>query len=157
MGNICRSPAAEGIMKYKLHEQGLDKFFYIDSAGTHGYHEGELPDSRMRAHAAKRGYNLTSLSRPLKKDDFYTFDYIIGMDDSNISHLSRKAPDEESRRKISRMTDYCQNITADCVPDPYYGGSPGFENVLNILEDACAGLLCEIMQTTKQANSGYSS
>ncbi|MDR0865717.1 MAG: low molecular weight phosphotyrosine protein phosphatase [Candidatus Symbiothrix sp.] len=141
MGNICRSPAAEGIMKHKLHEQGLDKFFHIDSAGMHGYHDGELPDSRMRAHAAKRGYNLTSLSRPVTEDDFYVFDYIIGMDDENIAFLRGKAPDEASRQKIHRMTDFCQNITTDHVPDPYYGGSQGFENVLDILEDACEGLL----------------
>ncbi|GHT32697.1 phosphotyrosine protein phosphatase [Bacteroidia bacterium] len=143
-GNICRSPAAEGIMKHKIHELGLDKFFYIDSAGTHGFHEGELPDSRMRMHASKRGYNLTSLSRPVKYDDFFDFDYIIGMDDENISFLRRKAPDEESRRKISRMTDYGQHIPADHVPDPYYGGNQGFENVLDILEDACEGLILQL-------------
>jgi protein-tyrosine phosphatase len=141
MGNICRSPAAEEIMKHKLHEQGLDKFFYIDSAGMYGYHEGELPDNRMRAHAIKRGYNLTSPSRPIKDDDFYDFDYIIGMDDDNITQLRRKAPDKLSRQKIHRMTDFCQNISANHVPDPYYGGSQGFENVLDILEDACEGLL----------------
>ncbi|GHV27077.1 phosphotyrosine protein phosphatase [Bacteroidia bacterium] len=141
MGNICRSPAAEGIMIHKLHERGLDKFFHIDSAGTHGYHEGELPDSRMRAHAAKRGYNLTSLSRPVKYDDFFDFDLIIGMDDNNISSLRHQAPDEASRQKIHRITDFCQNIVADHVPDPYYGGSHGFEHVLDILEDACEGLI----------------
>jgi protein-tyrosine phosphatase len=144
MGNICRSPAAEGILKYKIHERGLDECFHIDSAGMLGYHEGELPDNRMRAYAVKRGYNLTSLSRPVKVDDFYAFDSIIGMDDDNITWLRRKAPDEESRQKIHRMTDYCQKIVADHVPDPYYGGNQGFENVLDILEDACEGLLAAL-------------
>lgn len=147
MGNICRSPAAEGIFKQVVKNRNLEKFVYIDSAGTHGYHEGELPDSRMRSHAFNRGYNLNSLSRPVKTDDFYEFDYIIGMDDHNISLLERKAPDLESRKKISRMTDYCQNIVVDHVPDPYYGGAQGFENVLDILEDACEGLLTQLRIT----------
>jgi protein-tyrosine phosphatase len=94
----------------------------------------------MRAHAAKRGYNLTSLSRPVKQDDFFNFNLIIGMDDENISWLLRQAPDEASRQKIHCMTDFCQNVVADHVPDPYYGGSHGFENVLDIIEDACEGL-----------------
>lgn len=141
MGNICRSPAAEGIMKKKIEEKGLEKFFHIDSAGTYGYHEGELPDSRMRAHASKRGYNLTSRSRPVTYDDFHEFDMIIGMDDDNIRNLNRMAPDLESQQKISRMTDYCLLHQNDHVPDPYYGGANGFELVLDLLEDACDGLL----------------
>ena len=141
MGNICRSPAAEGIMKDKLREKGLDKSYYIDSAGIHGYHEGELPDSRMRQHASRRGYNLTSRSRPVKYDDFFEFDRIIGMDDSNIYDLNRKAPDEASRLKICRMTDFCRIFPDDHVPDPYYGGASGFEKVLDLLEDACDGII----------------
>ena len=141
MGNICRSPAAEGIMKEKLREKGLDKSYYIDSAGIHGYHEGELPDSRMRQHASRRGYNLTSRSRPVKYDDFFEFDRIIGMDDSNIYDLNRKAPDEASRLKICRMTDFCRIFPDDHVPDPYYGGASGFEKVLDLLEDACEGIM----------------
>ena len=141
MGNICRSPAAEGIMKQKVREQGLEHSFYIDSAGMHGWHEGELPDSRMRTHASRRGYALTSRSRPIKYDDFEKFDLIIGMDDSNIQDLNRMAPNRESRRKICRMTDFCRTHKADCVPDPYYGGASGFELVLDLLEDACDGLL----------------
>ncbi|MDL2322740.1 low molecular weight phosphotyrosine protein phosphatase [Bacteroidales bacterium OttesenSCG-928-A17] len=141
MGNICRSPAAEGIMKAKLKEKGLENLFRIDSAGIYGYHEGELPDSRMRAHAARRGYDLASRSRPVVYDDFFDFDLILGMDDSNISDLNRKAPDEESRKKIRRMTDFCRNFPDDHVPDPYYGGASGFEKVLDLLEDAIEGLI----------------
>ena len=141
MGNICRSPAAEGIMKKKVKEQSLEPFFYIDSAGMHGWHEGELPDDRMRQHASRRGYNLTSHSRPVKYDDFERFDLIIGMDDSNINDLKRMAPNRESQQKIRRMADFCRTHKADCVPDPYYGGASGFELVLDLLEDACDGLL----------------
>ena len=141
MGNICRSPAAEGIMKKMVQEQGLDHFFYIDSAGMHGWHEGELPDHRMRTHALRRGCALTSHSRPIKYDDFEQFDLIIGMDDNNIQDLKRMAPNLESQQKIRRMTNFCRTHKADCVPDPYYGGASGFELVLDLLEDACNGLL----------------
>ena len=141
MGNICRSPAAEGIMKKMVQEQGLEHSFYIDSAGMHGWHEGELPDNRMRTHASRRGYALTSHSRPIKYNDFEQFDLIIGMDDNNIQGLKRMAPDLEAQHKIRRMTDFCQTRKADCVPDPYYGGASGFELVLDLLEDACNGLL----------------
>jgi len=144
LGNICRSPAAEGIMKHKIEEHNLAHLFHIDSAGTHGYHQGELPDSRMRTHAAKRGYNLNSYSRPVKEEDFFEFDYIIGMDDDNIHNLRTKAPDEASRQKIHLMTEFCKQIDADHVPDPYYGGSQGFEHVLDILEDACQNLVLKI-------------
>ena len=144
MGNICRSPAAEGIMKHKVEEQGLAQFFFIDSAGIYGWHEGELPDHRMRTHASRRGYALTSRSRPIKYDDFEQFDFIIGMDDNNLQDLKQMAPNRESQRKIRRMTDFCQTKTADCVPDPYYGGASGFELVLDLLEDACDGLINEL-------------
>lgn len=141
MGNICRSPAAEEIMRIKLIKHGIGENFHIDSAGTHGYHKGELPDYRMREHASRRGYKLTSPSRPVKQEDFWDFDFIIAMDENNIQNLHRQSPDNESRKKISLMTDYCQNKVADHVPDPYYGGAQGFENVLDILEDACEGFI----------------
>lgn len=140
-GNICRSPAAEEIFRQKVIECGRDREFLIDSAGTHGYHEGELPDRRMRAHATRRGYQLTSRSRPIRTEDFWNFDYIIDMDDDNRYCLEQKAPDEASRKKVHRMTDYCRRYPVDHVPDPYYGGNQGFENVLDILEDACERLL----------------
>ncbi len=141
LGNICRSPAAESIMKTKLKEKGCAEDFEVDSAGILGYHEGELPDSRMRAHAARRGYKLDSRSRPVKYDDFFYYDLIIGMDDSNIMQLQQKAPDQASKEKIHRMTEYCRRHRDNHVPDPYYGGAEGFEHVIDLLEDACEGLI----------------
>lgn len=141
MGNICRSPMAEGIMQKYLEDAHLSDTIKIDSAGCYNYHEGELPDARMRQHASARGYHLTHLSRPVTIGDFDSFDLIIGMDDNNISDLNRIAPTPESQRKIKRMTDFCTNHTLDHVPDPYYGGATGFDLVIDLLEDACGGLL----------------
>ena len=134
LGNICRSSTAEGVMLHLIEEAGLEKEFVIDSAGILSYHQGELPDSRMRAHAARRGYQLVHRSRP------------VGMDDRNIDDLKDKAPSPEEWKKIHRMTEYCTRIPADHVPDPYYGGAEGFEYVLDVLEDACAGLLTSLTQ-----------
>lgn len=129
-------------MKSLLAEAGLESEFAVDSAGILSCHQGELPDSRMRAHAIRRGYALTHRSRPVRTEDFYEFDLIIGMDDRNIADLMERAPSPDEYRKIYRMTDYCTRFTdADHVPDPYYGGAEGFEYVLDLLEDACAGLL----------------
>ena len=142
LGNICRSSSAEGVMKQLIEQAGREDEFIIDSAGILSYHQGELPDSRMRAHAARRGYDLTHRSRPVCTDDFYDFDLIIGMDDRNIDDLKDRAPSVEAWKKIHRMTEYSTKFTqADHVPDPYYGGAEGFEYVLDVLEDACAGLL----------------
>ncbi len=141
LGNICRSSAAEEIMRTLLAENGMEKEVEVDSAGLISYHRGEPADSRMRAHAARRGYHITHLSRPVCTDDFYRYDLILGMDDTNIDRLKELAPDLETMEKIGRTTDYCRLKVADCVPDPYYGGAQGFENVLDILEDACQGLL----------------
>ena len=145
LGNICRSAAAEEIMRTYLKREGLNKEIEVDSAGISGYHEGDLADPRMRMHASRRGYQITHRSRPVCTDDFYHFDYIIGMDDANIDALHEKAPDIETERKIGRMTDYCRTKVVDHVPDPYYGGAQGFENVLDILEDACGGLMEEVV------------
>lgn len=128
-------------MRTLVKRAGREKEFELDSAGILSYHQGELPDSRMRMHAARRGYQLTHRSRPVCTDDFFHFDLIIGMDDRNIEDLKERAPSLEAEQKIRRMTDYCRVKVADYVPDPYYGGAQGFENVLDILEDACAGLL----------------
>ncbi len=144
LGNICRSSAAEEVMRTLLQRDGLDKAVEVDSAGILSYHQGELPDSRMRMHAARRGYQLTHRSRPVCTDDFFDFDLILGMDDHNIQDLKERAPSPETEQKIHRMTDYCRHKVVDYVPDPYYGGASGFENVLDILEDACQGLLDEI-------------
>lgn len=144
LGNICRSPSAEGIMKKLVQDAGREAEIEIDSAGILGYHKGELPDQRMRAHASRRGYVLDSRSRPVSLSDFDEFDYIIGMDNRNIDDLKSLAPDIDSVAKIHRMTEYSRRFTHDHVPDPYYGGSSGFELVLDLLEDACAGLLDSI-------------
>lgn len=144
LGNICRSSAAQTIMQHLVDEEGLGKAIELDSAGILSYHQGEPADPRMRAHAARRGYNITHQSRPVTADDFRRFDLILGMDDSNIDDLMERCPDVENQRKIRRMTDYCRLKQADHVPDPYYGGAQGFENVLDLLEDACAGLLEEL-------------
>jgi protein-tyrosine phosphatase len=139
MGNICRSPAAEGVFRHLVAQAGRDSEFRIDSAGTHGYHVGHPPDSRMRAAAAKRGFRLDSTARRLSLEDFEDFDLIVVMDDDNFMNVS--ALDPGYGAKVVRMSDYCRTEDASHVPDPYYGGSAGFERVLDILEDACAGLL----------------
>lgn len=141
LGNICRSPSAEAVMKKLVKDAGLEDSIEVDSAGIMGYHEGERADQRMRSHAARRGYVLDSISRPVRTSDFYDFDLIIGMDDRNIDDLKQKAPDLESVAKIHQMTEYSRNKLYDYVPDPYYGGASGFELVLDLLEDACGGLL----------------
>ena len=146
LGNICRSSSAEGIMRTLIKQNKLEKKLAVDSAGILSYHQGELPDPRMRMHAARRGYTLTHRSRPICTNDFYDFDLLIGMDDRNIDDLKERAPGIEEEKKIHRMTDFCQNKVADYVPDPYYGGASGFENVLNILEDACKGLLVYLQE-----------
>ncbi len=145
LGNICRSPSAEAVMKAVVEKQGKADRFFIDSAGTEAYHAGEPADRRMQRHAVNRGFTLTSISRKVQPIvDFATFDYIIAMDDQNIRDLRRMAPNEDLARKLSLMTDYCQVHTETSVPDPYYGGAAGFELVLDILEDACEGLLKHI-------------
>lgn len=140
LGNICRSPAAEGIFKSFAEKEGLADRFEVDSAGMHGYHQGERADARMRECASRRGYDLTSRSRPFNSDDYERFDYIIGMDNSNIADLKRRVP-AEYHYKISKMSDYCIEHAADSIPDPYYGGLSGFDHVLDLLEDASAQLL----------------
>ena len=143
LGNICRSPGAEAIMKAWIKKEGKEKEFLIDSAGLYSGHAGALPDERMRRHASRRGYVLDSRARTFYPTaDFAEFDMIIGMDDQNIRDLQRMATSEEEKNKIFKMTDFCQRFSyRDSVPDPYYGGDSGFELVLDLLEDAVEGLL----------------
>lgn len=143
LGNICRSPSAEGVMKHIITNNKTKHTYHIDSAGIIGVHAGEKADSRMRQHAAQRKYDLTSISRQIQTFDFEEFDYIIGMDNQNIKDLQLKSP-TQFISKIYKMTDFCTHITAAEVPDPYYGGAAGFELVLDILEDACQGLFQKI-------------
>lgn len=146
LGNICRSPAGEGIFKKMVNEEGLDHYIKVDSAGTSGYHDGELPDHRMRRHGAKRGYTFDSLSRKFTARDFDKFDLILAMDDSNYYNILALAPDLEAEKKVRRMVDFSRKYVHDHVPDPYYSGTDGFELVLDLLEDACKGLLEEIKE-----------
>lgn len=142
LGNICRSVTAEEVMRQIIRRAGLESEFVLDSAGISNYHQGEPADPRMRLHASRRGYELTHLSRPVTYQDFFDFDMIIGMDESNMDALRDRAPGLEEERKLFRMTDFCrEHPDVDHVPDPYYGGDQGFEQVLDLLEDACAGLL----------------
>ncbi len=144
LGNICRSPMAEAVMRKLVKERGLEAKYEIDSAGLIRYHEGEGADPRMKFHAQRHGYLLTHISRPVRELDFELFDLIVSMDESNWERLHRLAPSVEAETKIVRMTDYCRTHVIDHVPDPYYGGDQGFENVIEILEDACQGLLDEL-------------
>lgn len=140
LGNICRSPAAQGVMQAIVDANGQSNRFYLDSAGLYAGHAGEQPDRRMRVHAFQRGYSLIHASRPVHESDFEDFDLILAMDRSNYDGLKRIAPTSEDERKILMMTDFCRHHNADYVPDPYYEGAEGFELVLDLLEDACQGL-----------------
>ncbi|MBQ1986821.1 MAG: low molecular weight phosphotyrosine protein phosphatase [Muribaculaceae bacterium] len=147
LGNICRSPAAQGVMQRMIDERGLGDRFYLDSAGTYGGHAGELPDRRMRVHAQRRGYNLTHRSRRVTGQDFEDFDVIVAMDSSNRYNLQEMAASVEEAGKIIMMGDYIRHYQHyDHIPDPYYEGAEGFELVLNLLEDACEALLEELVQ-----------
>jgi protein-tyrosine phosphatase len=142
MGNICRSPAAEGVFRKLVTDAGRESEFHIDSAGTHGYHVGHPPDSRMRAAAAGRGSRLDRTARRIHSDDFERFELIVTMDDDNFRQVS--ALHTGTGAQVVRMCDYCEGREETEVPDPYYGGDAGFEQVLDILEDACANLLRQV-------------
>lgn len=142
LGNICRSPSAEAVFNGVIEKHGLTDKFKVDSAGTSGWHIGEKADQRMQSHAIKRGYNLTSISRQINPEtDFKHFDLLIGMDNQNIEDLKSFTSNEKELKKIHKMTDFSKNYSYNEVPDPYYGGEDGFELVLDLLEDACEGLL----------------
>lgn len=143
LGNICRSPAAQGIAEKIAAERGVD--IECDSAGFYGGHAGQLPDRRMREAAFGRGYRLEHRARRIRLSDLDDFDIVIGMDDSNMDDLHRLADTDERDGKIIRMTDFAAGHNEyDCVPDPYYEGAAGFQLVLNLLEDACGVLVNEI-------------
>jgi protein-tyrosine phosphatase len=141
LGNICRSPAAEGILKKFVQQENLNVKFQIESAGLLDYHEGENYDPRMIRHALKRGYSLEGKSRPFSSEDFRKFDLIIAMDNEIFDTLNSMDKRKEFWKKIFKMTDFSSHKDFDEVPDPYYLGADGFELVLNILEDSCKGLL----------------
>jgi len=145
MGNICRSPTAEGVFRRLVQERAPHLPLEIDSAGTHDYHVGDPPDPRAVAAAARRGIDLRSLrARQVSDDDFESFDLILAMDRLNYVTLLERAPDVLHER-IRLFMDYARDTSAKDVPDPYYGGPLGFEQVLDLAEEAAAGLLDEVM------------
>jgi len=137
LGNICRSPAAEGVMKQVLLNRGMSDLFEVDSAGIGGWHVGELPDSRMRKCGAARGYNFNSRARQFDTDDFKRFDYIFVMDNDNKKMLSQKTNNACELAKVKMLVDYAANHPkAKLVPDPYYGDEKDFDYALDLIEDA---------------------
>ncbi len=144
LGNICRSPMAEGVFQSILEREKQLSNFIVDSAGTLGAHQGELADRRMRFYAEKRGYNLTHRSRKFTRADFGKFHWIIVMDDRNYDDVKEMSMTSDEVSKIHRMVDFCQKTEASYIPDPYYGGDQGFENVIDLLEDACEGLYSKL-------------
>jgi len=145
MGNICRSPAAEGVMQHLLKEHKLDQSVRCDSAGTIGFHSGCPADGRMQSHARRRGIELLSRSRKFdEQNDFDKFDYIVVMDKQNWRDVKKLDHGNKYADKIFMMTDFCQKRSEKEVPDPYYDGGDGFELVLDIIEDAASGLLARI-------------
>lgn len=144
MGNICRSPTAEGVFRHVLAAQAPGLQIEIDSAGTHDYHVGAAPDRRAIAAAKRRGIDLSQLrARMVAAEDFATYDLILAMDDDNLQELRRRAP-AASRERIRLMMEFAPQATSRHVPDPYYGGAQGFEEVLDLLEEAAQGLIAEL-------------
>jgi len=146
LGNICRSPSAEAILKDLVQKSNKIEFFEIDSAGTSGFNEGKRADSRSQHHAHKRKYNLTSISRPVTYDDFEYFDLLVGMDDQNIVELLKLSQGKHAE-KIIKITDFLSQYSVSLIPDPYYGEEKDFEYALDLLEDACAGLFQHLQAT----------
>lgn len=148
LGNICRSCTAEEIFRVKAKDFGLAEKYTADSAGLIDYHEGEMPDSRMRTAAARHGYQLSHRSRPVTRDDFEKADLIVAMDESNRKRLEKLSPSPILRKKIVMMANYMQHPHAEIthIPDPYYGDEKDFEQTVLLLEDACEGLLHALRQ-----------
>ncbi|KAJ4832180.1 hypothetical protein Tsubulata_008998 [Turnera subulata] len=154
LGNICRSPAAEGVFTDIVKKRSLDTKFKIDSAGTINYHEGNPADPRMRAASKKRGIEITSISRPIRPSDFRDFDIILAMDRQNREDILeafnrwkfRETLPEDAHKKVKLMCSFCKKHDESEVPDPYYGGPQGFEKVLDLLEDACESLLDSVLE-----------
>ena len=152
MGNICRSPTAEAVFRAKVEEAGLAHQILIDSVGTHDYHIGAPPDLRTQRAAKQRGYDLSSLrGRQIEVADFSRFDYVLAMDNANMEILQRLCPRTQRERPgffLGLFLQYAQSHQETEVPDPYYGGEGGFENVLDMVEDAATGLLLHIQKVS---------
>ncbi len=141
LGNICRSPAAEGIFQHLVNQQQLTDDFIIDSAAIGPWHVGDLPDARMRRCGTRHGYDFSTRARQLTSDDFARFDYIIGMDHDNLKAIKAKARSAEDESKILLMSDFLRHHNNATIPDPYYGDGRDFELVIELLEDSCESLL----------------
>jgi low molecular weight protein-tyrosine phosphatase len=144
MGNICRSPTAEGVMRSLVREAGLEDEFEIDSAGTGGWHVGNPPDARATESARRRGITLAGEARRVTREDFERYDLLLAADRENLAELRALAPNEESRSKVRLLREFdpdSEGAPDLDVPDPYYGGPDGFEEVLDLVEAACRGLL----------------
>jgi len=147
MGNICRSPTAEGVFTKLLKKQDLEEYFVIESAGTHAYHIGEPPDLRSQHAALVRNIELTHLrARKVETGDFEEFDFLLAMDDDNYAALMAACP-EEYKDKISYLLDYAPQLDTREVPDPYFGGKYGFERVLDMVEAGSVGFLSMLRKT----------
>jgi protein-tyrosine phosphatase len=147
LGNICRSPTGEGVMRHLLRQQGLEDKVEIDSAGTGDWHVGHLPDERATLAAGARGIELSGAARQVAADDFESFDLILAMDRSNLADLRALAPDADARERVRLLREYDPEAVATGdldVPDPYYGADDGFAEVLDIVTRACEGLLDEV-------------
>jgi protein-tyrosine phosphatase len=150
LGNICRSPTAEGVMRALVHDAGLDGQIELDSAGTGSWHVGDMPDARATAAAHRRGIVLAGSARQVRTEDFEDFDLIIAMDSSNLRDLRRLAPDETGRAKVRLLREFDPSATSDLdVPDPYYEGRGGFEEVLDLVQAACAALLDQVQSASQ--------
>lgn len=144
MGNICRSPTAEAVFRQRVEAAGLAHAIYIDSAGTHDYHIGDAPDPRTRRAAQQRGYDMSALrGRQVAREDFARFDYVLAMDQANLAILQRLRP-QDALSHLGLFLEFASRHREREVPDPYYGGSDGFERVLDMVEDAAEGLLAHL-------------
>jgi low molecular weight protein-tyrosine phosphatase len=144
LGNICRSPMAEGVFRKLVEQAGYAEHVEVDSAGTHAYHVGEAPDRRAQTAAARRGVDISELrGRRVTAADFIRFDYVLAMDNENHAHLRALCPVGQEH-KVRLFLEYAVDATERVVPDPYFGGASGFDRVLDLIEDAAAGLLEEI-------------
>ena len=147
MGNICRSPVAEGVFRRMLEGAGLSNKVYVDSAGTHSYHIGAPPDTRSQVTALRRGIDLRGLrARQVTVTDFAEFDYLLAMDRDNFEHLLALCQDAELRRRIQLLMDFAPDLPEREVPDPYYGGPTGFDRVMDLIEEASEGLLVHLRE-----------
>ncbi|MGK0186077.1 MAG: protein-tyrosine phosphatase [Verrucomicrobiales bacterium] len=151
MGNICRSPAGECVMRKVLDKEGISDHVECDSAGTIGYHEGNAPDKRMQHAGAKRDVVIKGAARQVTREDFEKFDLILAMDDENMRDLRALDSDGKYSDKLRSFCDYLTNHRASAVPDPYYGGDEGFDTVLDLLEDGCDSLLEEVKESIAQS------